>query len=32
MRGKYWNITSDPAQTTRQGAVLEIVAETGTAA
>lgn len=32
MRGKYWNITSDPAQTTRAGAVLEIVAETGTAA
>jgi head-tail adaptor len=32
MRGKYWNITSDPAQTTRAGAVLELVAETGTAA
>lgn len=31
MRGQYWNITSDPAQTTRQGAVLELVAETGTA-
>lgn len=31
MRGKFWNITSDPAQTTRAGGVLEIVAETGTA-
>lgn len=32
MRGKYWNITSDPVQTDRKGGVLEIVAETGTAA